>query len=99
MPPPYECEQRIRANLFKGAYDAAVAPLDKDTRMLEVETFIELQYLKYVDVTTGSIEIIVEIFQSWKDPRLAKKQPNLITSSKMNHFIEDEDVRKFSGVD
>ena len=67
--------------------------------MLEVETFIELQYLKYVDVTTGSIEIIDEIFQSWKDPRLAKKTPNLITSSKMNHFIEDEDVRKFSGVD
>lgn len=96
LPPPYECEQRIRANLFKGAYDAAVAPLDKDTRMLEVETFIELQYLKYVDVTTSFIEIVVEIFQSWKDPRLAwnVSATNCVTNidARVSHDPEKTDI-------
>lgn len=68
--PPYECEQQVRHQIL-GSYDTAVAPMNVDTRIVEIDTFITFYYLSSVDVTTSSIALFLEVDQTWNDPRLA----------------------------
>lgn len=71
LPAPYECEQNVRVEVLGNGYDATVAPVDKQTRTVLVDTFIEHLYLIDVVIAPGTVEIFAKVEMTWKDPRLA----------------------------
>ena len=92
---PYQCEEEIQEDILD-RYNTIVAPLDVNTRRVDVGTFITHYYLRNVDITTSSLEIIVNIYQTWKDPRLAWNVTNdrCVTSTDMraSHDKEKTDI-------
>ena len=71
----YECASNIRSMIFNDNYDTYVAPVqtrkDKENmRLLEIGTNINFLAVKSLDVKTSSLELYLDVFLLWNDPRL-----------------------------
>uniref|UniRef100_A0A6S8UK74 Uncharacterized protein n=1 Tax=Chaetoceros debilis TaxID=122233 RepID=A0A6S8UK74_9STRA len=89
--PPYECEQNIRNQILE-TYDTAVTPASKETRRVDVHTYLVFQYLSKVDVTSSAIEFYLSVYLEWKDPRLAWEvtSDTCVTSMNVRASIDPE---------
>ena len=71
----YECASNIRSMIFNDDYDTYVAPVqthtDKDNmRLLEIGANINFLAVKSLDVKTSTLELYLDVYLFWNDPRL-----------------------------
>ncbi len=76
FPETYECASNVRSKIVgDDSYDTYVAPLQakKDNptmRVMEIDTLINFLAVKTLDVKTSTLELYLDIFLRWNDPRL-----------------------------